>query len=209
MAIKKQHYLTPVGTFNYPFLDTPSKWDASARDGKGGSKPADPLDMQASYSVKLSILPDVFKDSDFKKQIDEVWALAQKNNKGKFDEMKEPYWQDDDGNIVLTARRQAAYQKDGKIHGMRPKLEDCTGKDITKFIEIEGIKVASESTGRLDVTTYVPIPKKKDGVATLRLNFDLNKAQFKVLKRFEGSGPSDPIDGGIPVGEEMGEAIPF
>jgi|TARA_R110000744_G_scaffold346682_1_gene452253 hypothetical protein len=209
MSTKKMHYFTPIGTFNYPWLDKPSKWDASARDGKGGSKPADPTDLNGSYSVKLTVDPAVFKTSDFKKQIDELWDLAQKTNKGKYDETKDPYWADDEGNVCLTARRQAAFQKDGKIQTMRPKLEDCTGRDITKYVEEEGIQVASESTGRLDVTTYVPVPKKKDGVATLRMNFDLVKAQFKVLKRYEADKSMAPIDGGSPVGEELGEAIPY
>jgi hypothetical protein len=209
MAAKKVHYITPIGTFNYPWLDTPSKWNPSANDGRGGSKPADPLDLQASYSVKLTVDKDVFNESEFKKQIDEVWDLAKQDNKDKFDGVKDPYWCDEDGNCVITARRNAAFQKGGKIQGMRPKLEDCTGRDITKWIQEEGISVASESIGRLDVTTYIPTPKKNDdGVATLRMNFDLVKAQFKELKRYEGNAPMEAIDGGVPVSDGM-EDIPF
>jgi hypothetical protein len=207
MANKKIHYITPIGTFNYPWLDTPSKWDASARDGKGGSVRADKKDLNASYSVKMCFTKDEFSDSDFKKQIDELWALTNKDYQGKFDEVKNPYWTDDDGNYCLTARRQAAFLKDEKVQSMRPKLEDCTGRDITKYVEEEGISVASESIGRLDLTTYVPVPKKKDGVATLRMNFDLVKVQFKKLVRYEPDKPMDAIAGGDPIGEDDG--LPF
>jgi hypothetical protein len=194
-------------------LDTPSKWDDSANDGRGGSRPADKDDLQASYSVKLTVDKDVFNESEFKKQIDDVWSLAQTENDGKFDVVKAPYWCDDDGNCVMTARRNAAYQKGGKIQGMRPSLEDYDGRDITKWVQEENISVASGSLGRLDVTTFVPTPKKKkqtDGsmVATLRMNLDLCKVQFKELKRYEGNTPMATIEGGVPVSDGM-EDIPF
>ena len=204
---KKIHYITPIGTLHYPWLDTPSKWDASARDGAGGSVRTDKKDLRGSYSVKMCFTPEVFDTSDFKVQIDELWNLVNEEHKGKFDEVKKPYWTDDDGNYCLTARRQAAFLKDEKVQSMRPKLEDCTGRDITNYVEEEGISVASDSVGRLDITTYVPAPKKKDGVATLRMNFDLNKVQFKTLKRYESDQPMGTIDGGDPIGEDDG--IPF
>jgi len=209
MAAKKIRYKTPIGTFNYPWLDKPSKWNPGANDGRGGSKPAEPSDLQASYSVKLTIPKKDFSSSEFKKQIDEVWALAQKENEGKYDEAKAPYWNDDDGNFVLTARRKAAFQKGSGIQEMRPNLKGPDDKDITDWVVREGVSVASGSTGRLDVSTYIPVPKKNDkGVATLRMNFDLHTAQFKELKRYEGGNPMGAIDGGIPIEAGMAD-IPF
>ena len=78
---KKARYLTPIGTFNYPWLDQPSKWSNSARDGQGGSVPAERTDVNARYSVKVTFTQDEFDKSDFKKQIDDVWAWHKKNTK--------------------------------------------------------------------------------------------------------------------------------
>jgi hypothetical protein len=39
------------------------------------------------------------------------------------------------------------------------------------------------------------------------MNFDLNKVQFKTLKRYESDQPMGTIDGGDPIGEDDG--IPF
>lgn len=209
MATKKIKYHTPIGIFNYPWLDRPSKWNPSANDGRGGSKPAEPSDLQASYSVKLTVPKGDFKSSAFKKQIDEVWDLAKKENKGKYDEVKEPYWNDDDGNFVLTARRKAAYQKGSGIQEMRPELIGPDDKKITDWVVREGISVASGSEGRLNVSTYIPTPKKNDsGVAVLRMNFDLHAAQFKELKRYEGGSSMGAIEGGVPIEEGMAD-IPF
>ena len=88
---KKARHQTPIGTFNYPWLDQPSKWSTQARDGKGGSVPAERTDVNARYSVKVNFEPDTFDSSDFKQQIDDVWGLAQAEYKGKFKDTKPPY----------------------------------------------------------------------------------------------------------------------
>ena len=213
MATKKKvRYLTPIGTFNYPWLDQPSKWSNSARDGQGGSIPAERTDVQARYSVKVSFAPDEFDKSDFKKNIDDVWSLTQDEYKGKFKATKPPYWTDEDGNYVITARCNAAFQKNGKTVTMQPVLEDCEGRNVTDFIVNEGIQVASGSIGRLAVTTYIPEPQKDrdTGDVTLKMMLDLKKAQFKSLKRWEGNDSgSEPIAGGVPVSDDYGDSIPI
>ena len=119
MATKKKvRYLTPIGTFNYPWLDQPSKWSNSARDGQGGSIPAERTDVQARYSVKVSFAPDEFDKSDFKKNIDDVWSLTQDEYKGKFKATKPPYWTDEDGNYVFYSvldRADARELEDGHL----------------------------------------------------------------------------------------------
>ena len=207
---KKARYLTPIGTFNYPWVDQPSKGSISARDGQGGSVPAERTDVNARYSVKVTFISDEFDKSDFKKQIDDVWALAQEEYKGKFKATKPPYWKDEDDNYVITARCNAAFQKNGKTVTMQPVLEDCEGRNVTDFIVNEGIQVASGSIGRLSVSTYMPEPQKDrdTGEVTLKMMLDLKKAQFKNLKRWEGSdGNSEPIAGGVPVAEDYGDGI--
>ena len=208
---KKARYATPIGTFNYPWLDKPSKWSNSARDGQGGSIPAESTDVNARYSVKVTFEPETFDSSEFKQQIDDVWGLAQAEHKGKFKDSKPPYWKDDDGNYVLTARCNAAFQKNGNTVTMPPVLEDCEGRNVTDFIKNEGIQVASGSTGRVFVTTYIPEPMKDrdSGKTTIKMMLDLKKAQFKKLERWEGgdSGGSDPIEGGTPVSDDYGDGI--
>jgi len=214
MATKKKvRHQTPIGTFNYPWLDQPSKWSTQARDGKGGSVPAERTDVNARYSVKVNFEPDTFDSSDFKQQIDDVWGLAQAEYKGKFKDTKPPYWKDDDGNYVITTRCNAAFQKDGRTVTMQPTLEDCEGRNVTDFITNEGIQVATGSIGRVYVTTYIPEPSKDrdSGKVTLKMMLDLKKVQFKNLKRWEGadSDGSDPIEGGVPISEDYGDGIPI
>ena len=210
---KKARHQTPIGTFNYPWLDQPSKWSTQARDGKGGSVPAERTDVNARYSVKVNFEPDTFDSSDFKQQIDDVWGLAQAEYKGKFKDTKPPYWKDDDGNYVITTRCNAAFQKDGRTVTMQPTLEDCEGRNVTDFITNEGIQVATGSIGRVYVTTYIPEPSKDrdSGKVTLKMMIDLKKVQFKNLKRWEGgdSEGSDPIEGGVPISEDYGDGIPI
>jgi hypothetical protein len=213
MATKKQYFLSPIGTFNYPWLDKPSVWKDSARDGKGGSVPALPLDINARYSVNLNIVKKVFEASDFKKDIDKVWKLAQEQYKGRYDETREPYSKDDDGNYVLKPSCRAAFmnKESGKVSPMAPTLKDCDSRDITEFIKNEDISVASGSVGRVKVTTYVGEPSKsrQTGKMMLSMKLDLKMAQFKRLDRYEGSHSDEPIEDGVPVAEDYGESIPI
>lgn len=214
---RKVRYTSPVGTFNHPWLDTPCKFDANKGD-RGQSVPAKPTDLQAHYNVTVTLDQKVFESSDFKKQIDEVWTLAQDEFGDSYDEVSPPYFQNEDGDYVLKPRGKAAFQKDdGSVQQMKPALLDCDGKNVTDFIKNEGIKVASGSIGRVIVTTYTPKPytasekSKHAGKKVLSMNLDLKVVQFKRLDRYEGSGgdSAEAIDGGIPVSEDYGEAIPI
>lgn len=213
---RKVRYTSPVGTFDHPWLDTPCKFDANKGD-RGQSVPAKATDLQANYNVTVTLDPKVFESSDFKKQIDEVWSLAQEEYGDSFDAVSPPYFQNEDGDYVLKPRCKAAFQKDdGSVQQMRPALLDCDGKNVTEFIKNEGIKVGSGSLGRVIVTTYTPKPYKSSkgknaGKHVLGMNLDLKVAQFKRLDRYEGSGDTgaEAIDGGIPVSEDYGEAIPI
>lgn len=213
---RKVRYTSPVGTFDHPWLDTPCKFDRNLGDN-GRSAPAKPTDPTAEYSVNLLIDKKIFDSSDFKKQIDDVWKLAQEEYKGKFDVAVTPYSQNEDGDYKIIPRSKAAYLKDdGSAQKMQPTLLDCEGKNVTDFIKNEGIKVGSGSLGRVIVTTYVSRPYeaekgKNAGKKVLSMKLDLKVAQFKRLDRYEGGGDTgaEPIDGGIPVSEDYGEAIPI
>jgi len=217
MPTKKVRYTSPVGTFMHPWLDKPSKFDKNLGE-HGRSAPAKPHDFQAEYSVNLIVDKKVFESSDFKKQIDDVWKLAQEEYKGKFDVAVAPYSVNDDGDYKIIPRSKAAYQKDdGTPQTMQPTLLDCDGKNVTEFIKNEGIEVASGSIGRVIVTLYQGKPytagekSKHAGKKVLSMKLDLKVAQFKRLDRYEGNGGdgAEAIDDGVPVAEDYGEAIPI
>ena len=219
MATKKQRYISPIGTFNYAWISKPCKWDdkKERKNGEtGGSVVAGEKDLAAKYSIKVIIDPKSFEDSDFKKQIDDIWGLLQEDHKGKYDVTIPPYQQDDEGNYVLFPETKAAFQdkKSGDIRPMHPRLMDCEGKDITDFIKNEDIRVADSSVGRVYVTTYSGGPYKSSmgrnqGKKVLPMKLDLKVVQFKRLDRSENSGSGEPIEDGVPVAEDYGEAIPI
>ena len=212
---RKVRYTSPIGTFNHPWLDTPCKFDRNLGDN-GRSAPAEPTDVQAEYSVNLVIDKKVFEASDFKKQVDEVWKLAQEEFGDSFDATNPPYSVDEEGDYKIIPRTKAAFLKDGKPQRMQPALLDCDGKNVTDFIVNEGIKVGSGSLGRVIVTTYTPKPYKSDrgkhaGKRVLSMKLDLKVAQFKRLDRYEGNSGdgAEAIDDGVPVAEDYGEALPI
>ena len=211
MATKKQRYVSPIGTFDYAWISTPSKFDSE----KGHSVRADAKDLNAKYSITVTIEPRVFEESDFKKQVDAVWNLAQEEHDGKYDAINPPYSQDGNGNYILKPTCMAAFQdKQGDVKTIHPVALDCNGKDITDFLKNEGIRVADSSVGRVYVTTYSGKPYKAKmgpdaGKKLLSMKLDLKTVQFKRLDRSENSGGAEAIEDGVPVAEDYGDAIPI
>jgi|ETNvirnome_2_130_1030620.scaffolds.fasta_scaffold00690_11 hypothetical protein len=211
----KQKFVTPVGEATYsPWVIVPSKWDNKARDGQGGSVKGELNDTDAKFNIALSFSVDAFSKSDFKKSIDNLWDAHKKAHDGKYDVERPPYVEKD-GNIIVKARKNAAYKKGSDtIVFKQPYVIDCEGNDKLEYFTNSNTYPGAGCTARIEVTCYIPDPVKNPQTKEmiLKMEFDLVGVQFSDAKEqsLASGGNLGSIEG-VPIMAGMAETddIPF